>query len=262
MNKIARGLNTVEMKRSLRFRLLAIFGCSLFLAALHAQDLPYQLGLEPSALTSDELFVLSNVPLRELPQEYKGPNAPLLPPGIDNSTQPYFRPITSQTGYECGQSAGVAFNFTYEIDRLRNLPANTAANQYPTHFVWDFLNSGDNYVGASFFDSWEIVRALGTMNVTEYGGSLGYGGYKRWINGYDVYHSGMNNRLTAVKGIRCDNPEGLQTLKYWLYEHLEGSTIGGVGNIYGQYFGSVSTTLPAGTPEAGKYVQTYWGGSP
>lgn len=95
------------------------------LGAIQAQDLPYQLGLEPVPLTQDELFVLANVPLRELPEEYKGPNAPLLPSSIDNSTQPYFRPITSQTGYECGQSAGVAFNFTYEIDRLRSLPANT-----------------------------------------------------------------------------------------------------------------------------------------
>ncbi len=249
------------MRRSLPLRFLFVAACILTFSASQAQDLPLPAGQEPAPLTPDELFVLYNIPLRELPEQYKGPNAPLLPSSVDNSTQPYFRPITSQVGLECGQSAGVAFNFTYEIDRLRDLPANVTDNQYPTHFVWDFLNNGTS-MGVSFFDSWEIVRALGTMNVTEYGGTLYYGGYKRWISGYDVYHSGMHNRLTAVKGIRCDTPEGLQTLKYWLYDHLEGSTIGGVGNIYGQYFGSVSTTLPPGTPEAGKYVQTYWGGSP
>jgi hypothetical protein len=251
-----------KMKRPATLRLFILLGFAALAATIHGQDLPYQLGLEPAPLTPDELFVLANVPLIELPEAYKGPNAPLLPVSVDNSTQPYFRPITSQTGYECGQSAGVAFNFTYEIDRLRSVSANTTTNQYPTHFVWDFLNSGNNYVGASFFDSWEIVRACGTMNVSEYGGTLGFGGYKRWISGYDVYYSGMHNRLTAVKGIRCDDTEGLQTLKYWLYDHLEGSTIGGVCNIYGQYFGSVGTTLPPGTPEAGKFVQTYWGGSP
>ncbi|MFH1160058.1 MAG: T9SS type A sorting domain-containing protein [bacterium] len=231
-------------------------------ASLWAQDPGSGSGYEPASLSPDELFVLANVPLLELPDAYKGANAPLLPFFIDNSSQPYFRPITSQSGYECGQSAGVAFNFTYEIDRLRAVPANTTNNQYPTHFVWDFLNSGDNYVGASFFDSWEIVRTCGTMNVTDYGGTLNFGGYKRWISGYDVYYNGMKNRLNSVKAIRVDNPEGLQTLKYWLWDHLEGSSVGGVANFYAKYYSSVTTVLPPGTPEAGKFVQTNWGSSP
>src|SRR5512138_2727206 len=130
--------------------------------AVMSQDLPSLEGREPQALTPDELFVLSSIPNLELPASYSGSDAPLLPGSVDNSTQPYFRPITSQSGFECGQSAGVAFNFTYEIDRVRNVPANATVYQYPTHFVWDFLNNGDNYTGASFFDSWEIVRACGT----------------------------------------------------------------------------------------------------
>lgn len=243
-----------------RITILTILAGMLFVSAA-AQDLPAQLGLEPVALSNDELFVLSQVPLVTLPDTYKGPDAPLLPSSVDNSTLPYFRPITWQSGYECGQSAGVAFNFTYEIDRLRNLPANVTANQYPTHFVWDFLNNGENYVGASFFDSWEIIRACGTMNVADYGGTLNYGGFKRWISGYDAYYNGMHNRLTAVKAIRCDTPEGLETLKYWLVDHLEGSIVGGVANFYAQYFSSTPNVLPAGTPEAGKFVQTMWGGS-
>ena len=109
-----------------------------------AQNLPFQKGIEPVSLTPDELFVLSNIPELQLPDAYKGANAPLLPTSVDNSTQPYFRPITAQSGYECGQSAGVAFNFCYEINRLRGLAANQAANQYPTHFTWDFLNNNNN----------------------------------------------------------------------------------------------------------------------
>ncbi|HPS63250.1 MAG TPA: hypothetical protein PLK82_09310, partial [Bacteroidales bacterium] len=241
---------------------VAILTLALIPRIAAAQDLPYQQGLEPKPLTPDELFVLSSIPEVKLPARYQGDNAPLLPSSVDNSTQPYFRTITWQSGYECGQSAGVAFNFTYEIDRLRMTPATQPSTQYPTHFVWDFLNNANNYQGASFFDSWEIIRACGTMNVADYGGALNTGGYTRWISGYDPYYNGMSNRINSVKAIRVDSPEGLQTLKYWLYEHLEGSSVGGVGNIYGQYFGTPSTTLPAGTPMAGKYVQTYWGGSP
>ncbi len=226
-----------------------------------AQDLPYQKGLEPVSLTPDELFVLSNVPELEVPELYKGADAPLLPVSVDNSTQPYFRPITWQTGYECGQSAGIAFNFTYEIDRSRGVAANQNSTQYPTHFTYDFLNNANNYQGVSFFDSWEIVRACGNMNIAEYGGAMNTGGYTHWISGYDMYYNGMHNRINSVKAIRVDTPEGLQTLKYWLADHLEGASVGGVANIYGQY-GTPSTTLPANTPEAGKYVQAYWGSSP
>jgi len=224
-----------------------------------AQELPAIQGKEPLPITPREMFVLSHVPQLELPADHKGPNAPLIPFTVDNSKYRFFRAITQQYGYECGQSAGIAFNFTYEIDRLRNLAANTPATTYPTHFTWDFLNDGDNYTGASFFDSWEIVRACGNMNVEEYGGTLGYGGSTRWISGYNVYYSGMHNRLTSVKAIRADTPEGLQTLKYWIYDHTDGSTFGGVGNIYGSYFCTPSDVLPPGTPEAGKYVQTQWG---
>jgi hypothetical protein len=237
---------------------LLIFPGGRMLSAQEAPQIPDNV----TSLTPDEMISLAGIPLLELPAKYRGPNAPLLPSSIDNSTQPYFRPITSQTGYECGQSGGIAFNFCYEIDRLRNLPANVTDNQYPTHFTWDFLNNGNNYGGASAFDSWEIVRACGNMNITDYGGGLGTGGYLRWISGYPVWYNGMANRINYVRAIRADTPDGLLTLKYWLFDHLEGSSVGGVGTFYGNYFGTPSTVLPPGTPEAGKYVEPVWGSSP
>ncbi|MEI6682366.1 MAG: FlgD immunoglobulin-like domain containing protein [Bacteroidota bacterium] len=227
-----------------------------------SQDLPFQKGLEPASLTPDELFVLSRVPKLKLPESYKGSKAPLMPSQVDNSTQPFFRPITAQSGYECGQSAGISFNFTYEIDRLRGLAANQTTTQYPSHFTWDFLNNANNYQGASFFDSWEIVRACGNMNISDYGGAQNTGGYTRWISGYDMYYNGMHNRINSVKAIRVDTPDGLQTLKYWLLDHLEGASVGGVANMYGQYFGTPSTVLPPNTPYSGQYVQPFWGSSP
>jgi len=236
--------------------------CLCLIQHISAQNLPALEGKEPVSLTPDELFVLSMVPELKLPEIYKGPNAPLLPVSVDNSTQPYFRSITWQSGYECGQSAGIAFNFTYEIDRLRNLPASALANQYPTHFSWDFFNNANNYQGVSFFDTWEVTKVCGNMNVVDYGGGLNTGGFLRWISGYDKYYNGMKNRLNYVRAIRVDNPEGLLTLKYWLLDHLENASVGGVANFYAKYFGSIATVLPAGTPEAGKYVQPAWDPNP
>lgn len=211
------------------------------------------------SLTPDEQLILSAIPLLELPDAYRGSNAPLLPVSVDNSTQPYFRPITSQAGLECGQNAGICFNFTYEMDRLKNIPANTLANQFPSHFAWNFLNSGTN-MGVACFDSWEIVRGFGTPTAADYGG-LTTGGPTRWINGYDKYYSAMANRLNYMRAIDCQTPDGLLTLKYWLVDHLENAAVGGVANFYGNYF-TPNKTLPAGTPEAGKAVITSWGSSP
>ncbi len=245
------------MKKYLFFSLILFTGLSI---SGKAQNLD-QMGENLPSLTPDEQLVLSGIPQLEVPAKYRGPDAPLLPFSIDNSTQPYFRPIGGQSGYECGQSAGIGYNFTYEVNRLRNVPSNTTVNQYPSHFTWDFLNNGDNYTGASCFDSWEIVRACGTMNVADYGGAMNTGGYLRWITGYDKYYNGMANRINYMRSVRCDTPEGLETLKYWLFDHLEGAAIGGVATFYGNYFGP-TLFLPTGTPEAGKYVITSWGSSP
>ena len=213
---------------------------------------------EPPALSPQQLFTLSALPPLTVPEIYRGADAPALPWWIDNSTQPYFRSITSQTGFECGQSAGISYNFTYEVDRLRGIPADTTTTQYPSHFTWDFLNDGENFQGVSCFDSWEILRTCGNMNVADYGGDLGTGGHLRWISGYDYYYNGMFNRINSMYSIRVDSPEGLQTLKYWLTDHLDGSTVGGVANLYGKYFHEPpENKLPEKTPEAGKYVQTH-----
>jgi hypothetical protein len=200
----------------------------------------------------------ANIPVLKLPAHYKHQKN-LLPYMHDNSTQPYFRPLFNDVAYECGQASGVAMGFTYEIDFIRNVPANVMINQYPTHFVYNFHNDGQTYEGASFFDSWEIIQQLGTPNVTDYGGSLSYGGVKRWMTGYNLYYNAMHNRLYDFYMIRTNTPEGILTMKQWMMDHCDGSTVGGIANMYTTYISTASlNVLPAGTEEAGKYVVTQW----
>jgi len=214
----------------------------------------------PKSLSFSDSILISNLPELEVPAFYKSANALILPTSVDNSTSPYFRPITWQTGYECGQSAGVAFVFTYEVDRLRNLYANVASNQYPTHFVWNFLNDAYNYNGVSAFDTWEIVRTCGTPNIADYGPLYSIS-ESYWMSDYQKYYNAMKNRISGVYAIHCDTEDGLNTLKAWFYDHLEGSNTGGVAAMYAQY-GGPNTTLPAGTPEGGKALMSTWGSSP
>lgn len=193
----------------------------------------------------------SNLPEIKLPENYRYRS---LPSSLDNSELPWFRPIFNQSGASCGQSGGIGYNFTYEIDRARNLPADTSINQYPTHFTWNFMNGGNGWYGVSYLHSFEILRVLGTPNVYEYGGMAIDEGIT-WITGYDKYYHAMKNRISSVNQIKANTPDGLLTLKHWLNDHLDGSEYGGVAGFYaGSPWGY--QVLPPESPEAGKIVMT------
>jgi len=180
-----------------------------------------------------------------------------LPAQVDNTVNPWFRPIFSQDGGSCGQASGVGYNFTYEIDYERNVAANVATNQYTTHFTWNFLNGGVGG-GSWYFDGWVIIREAGCPDVVTYGGMF-YGGQSRWMTGYDKYYSAMFNRTLDFYSIDVSAYEGLNTLKQWLWSRDGGTLPGGLANFGAGIGASYITTLPAGTPEAGKTVIVYWG---
>ncbi|MCD4773749.1 MAG: T9SS type A sorting domain-containing protein [Bacteroidales bacterium] len=198
---------------------------------------------------------LCSLPKLPVPAFYKGNKAPLLPYKLDNSTQPYFRPAYNQAGYSCGQAALVGYNFTYEINRVRELPGNVPENQYPTHFTWNFWNAGNMYGGVSYFTSMEILKGAGNPTVSEYGG-MSYGGEKRWMNGYDNYYNAMQNRITTAYSLKIDTPEGIEYLKHYIHDHLDSSNVGGLASFYANQPGL--HILPEGTPEEGKHVVVFW----
>lgn len=181
-----------------------------------------------------------------------------LPDRVDNTEQPYFRPVFSQEGGSCGQASGIGYCFTYEINRLRDLPANQLENQYPTHFTWNFLNGG--YGGGSWhFDGYQIVKANGCPNVVDYGGHFAYGGEARWMSGYPEYYNGMHNRVYEIMAIDVSTEEGINTLKQWMYDHLDGSETGGIANFAGGVSNTFNVELiEPGNPHAGECIITWW----
>jgi hypothetical protein len=183
----------------------------------------------------------------------------VLPSRVDNSLHKFFRPVFNQTGGSCSQAAGIGYTFTYEMDRLRDLDASLIENQYPTHFTYNFLNEGSGEVGSWWGDGWDIIKSVGVMNVVDYGGHFSTGGNSRWISGINEWKNGHGNRVESYNAIECGTPEGLNTLKNWLDNHLEGSPYGGLAVFAAGATGYHERYLPEGTHEAGKRVITKWG---
>ena len=236
--------------------IITIAFCTLFLVGISQNNEQKFVDGLP-VLTPEDEIMLKNLPVKTIPADYATRSLPAV---VDNSQSIYMRPAFNQDHYACGQASLIGYNFTYEMARERNVSASNTSNQYPTHFAWNFMNGGNGYYGVSYLHSAQILKFCGTPSVATYGG-MAAGGYERWMSGYGSYLGAMENRITSISQIPVGTEEELLTLKYWLYDHHEGSEFGGLASFYAQYL-TVSQTLPAGTPEGGKYVITSFGGSP
>jgi hypothetical protein len=217
-------------------------------------------GIQP--LTYEQQLIVDEIPL------ITGYNPAIqLPYSVDNSQHRYFRDIFNQQGGSCAQAAGIGYIFTYEINRLRDIinpdPQLYNAkfnpdNQYPTHYTYNFLNSGDGDLGSWYYDGWDIISSSGVPNVTTYGGMTPSNDtetmHKIWMTGFDKYKSGMPNRVLKQSRIKVNTPEGLNTLKNHLHSHGNGSQIGGLAamSAYWQY--RENELLPEGTENEGDYL--------
>jgi hypothetical protein len=234
---------------------LVLVSSFVFAQTLISQPQVFENKATPFSLSPSDSVMLVSLPALTQ-KDITGKSG--LPSMLDNSVQPYFRPLFEQVSFECGQYAGIAFNFTYEINYARNTSAMLPENQFPTHFTFNFMNGGYGWSGVSYIHSFEIARVNGHPNVVDYGG-MNQGGESMWLSGYEQYYNGMFNKIGEIFQIHVGTPEGLLTLKHWLHNHLKGAEVGGIACFYSPNPWN-PTTLPAGTPEGGKHVITGFSG--
>ncbi len=180
-------------------------------------------------LTNEDWNNINHTPQLLLTEKQK---RSVLPLKLDNTERfPYFPGIFNQTGGSCAQSSGIHYNFTYAINAARNNSVNgSLKNSYPSHYTYNFLNDGDDQNGSWYFDGWNIIDANGCPNESNYSNSIACDG-KFWMNGYNNYYQGMKNKVLDIFTIKIQNEEGLNTLKNWLYNGVDGKTIGGIANF-------------------------------
>ena len=210
-----------------------------------------------------DLVKLKQLPELTLPDNYRNKSLKSLEYKKDNSELVYFKSIFQQYGWSCNQSASVGYMYTYEINAKKMQSANLTYNQYPYRFVWNFLNGGSWDQGVSYFDSWEIIKAIGIPNKDVYGSSFSLPeknwDYTQWMSGYSNYYSGMKNRIYDLNTIKVGTPEGLLTLKYWMNDHLNNSPNGGIANFQIASGGWEILTIPNDSEEAGQNIITSFG---
>lgn len=216
-----------------------------------------------TVVEKSDLIKLSQLPEINRPQEYSLKSLKALPYKIDNSEHANFRPVFMQYGWSCNQSASIGYMFTYELNAKRMRSASLSQNQYPFRFVWNFLNEGVWQNGVSYFDSWEIIKAIGCPSRDIYNQSFDYSEsefeYTQWMSGYSNYYSGMNNRIYDLFTIKVGTADGLFTLKQWINDHLDNSPNGGVANFQIASTGMNIVEIPPESEESGMEIITSFG---
>ena len=232
---------------------LVIFLMFLILDGIKAQSFDYS----PIISAFDSAYLLS-VPEYPLSNELSRYKSSDLPYKTDNSQLPFFRPVISQIGWECHIFNGICYNLTYELNRLRNLSGDLPENQLPSHFVLNFINEGEYENSSNIIRGWEVARNAGSPHVADYGG-VNYGGSTRWMSGYEKYYHSMFNRVDRFYSIDVRTVDGLETLKHWIYNHIDEGEYGSLANCIIATGSVVYDTLAPGTEEEGKVVVAAWG---
>ncbi len=250
-----------QKRISYSFLLVVFLLISVKLNAQQAYKKPFNANPDPNG----EPWIVGGLPpmtpkilaeLMEIPELDLSHRAVRIPYKLNNAEQKYFRTIFNQSGGSCSQAAGVSYNFTYEVNFERGTTASGDANLFPTHYTWNFLNGGTGS-GSSYVTGYQIIKENGCPTVQTWGGIAGSD--TKWMSGYDDYYPGMQYRVKSYNRIDISTPEGLETLKQWMNDHGDGSTVGGLANFGVDFSGASMITLPSGTEEAGKKVITSWG---
>ena len=237
--------------RTLRILLFASLGM-LSLPETQGQEASHLLPPQPAGFMQYDVSSIHEIPILQLPEQCR---KTILPAVLDNSSNTCFSGISSQNTFaSCQQHHSVSYVFAYEINRLRGLDGTLPVNLYPSHYTYNFFNNAQWENGVSFFYSLDVLKSQGQMTEADYGSNFALEAWG-WPSGYEKYYNGMHNRLGGMYTIPMNTEEGQNTLKHYLYDHLDGSPVGGVALYSAEApSGPDFRNLPQGTPEADKPV--------
>jgi tetratricopeptide (TPR) repeat protein len=194
----------------------------------------------------------------------------LLPYKVYNNEQVFFPPIFLQEGSSCVHAAEIGYNFTYEINRARNVAAgnwnSNKENCYYPLFTYNFVNDGSGATYTDYTGGFQIIKENGCPMYSVYDDpALNTANkFKYWMTDFNNYYSGMSNKISEYQLIPFSTTySSLNDLKHWLADHGEGAETGGLAVIAVLTDGwNPYSTIPMASPEEhGKKLITQWGTS-
>lgn len=200
-----------------------------------------------------------------------------LPEAVNNSENPYFRTIFLQQGGCCAQASTIGYTFTYEINRLLgrhvldSFGQNIEANEFPTHFTYNYWNKGSSANGSFISNAVSTSREFGVPDclvwreVTREASDrysipprwedpMG-GNFIQWMTGYGRYENAMKNRTVSAQSLSVSGiEENLTKLKQFLFDHgADDAATGGGLAVFTMNFTNIEYGVyPAGSPEENK----------
>jgi hypothetical protein len=178
-----------------------------------------------------------------------------LPSKVDNSRSKYFPPIMRQIQNSCGQASGIYYTFTYEVNLMRNRPANSNKNIFPTHFTYNFLNSGKD-MGTLDEAGWRAAMAVGVPSIEDYG-AIYYKDTTHWMSGYEKYFRALQNKVKAYHFVKVKTKDDIYNIKHWLYNHHTDKQIpGGLATFRAGVRKASIKKIPSGQYQSGKHIYT------
>lgn len=182
-----------------------------------------------------------------------------LPERVDHTGSPYFPPIVHQTHESCALDTGISTMMTYEWNRLRGTSAALPENRLAGHFLWNFLNRGENR-GAELVEGWQLAQAMGAPTAAAYEAqTITETPLGTWPHGYAFYHEAMRHRVRHVHFAPLTTVNDLMRAKRWLHRRDGKSPPGGLFAVEGRLRGFHQVKIPDDQFESGKTLVLRWG---
>jgi hypothetical protein len=175
-----------------------------------------------------------------------------LPSAYDLTGSEHWPPIYKQTNWVCNQVAASFYMMSYETNLKKDISSQNPANCFSVYFPWNIGNGGYGWFGDHYIITMELMKEFGVPKFMEFPYDYPPDSSK-WMTGYNLYYSAMNNRLENYYGIRVNTAAGITSLKAWVYNH-GGGDYGGTATFLANISENGARFFPAGTPYAGAYV--------
>lgn len=147
-----------------------------------------------------------------------------LPSSVDHSSSIHYRDRYMQCASCCASSSSIGFVLTYQINCIKNTPADQDTNLLAAHHTWNHLNYLDQN-GTWPNNAFSIAYWVGAATKKDFGYVCSNNSWIdgneeqfKWLNGYEEYYRTMHYTTNGQEKFKLEGEEGINKLKNWLYD--------------------------------------------